>query len=59
MTKRFMVRKVFINKKNKQLTVPLSRKEIKKRHPTLRFDEDLFVKLEFLRRKKDGNRSRT
>ena len=59
MTKRFMVRKVFINKKNKQLTVPLSRKEIKKRHPTLRFDEDLFVKLEFLRRKKHGHGGRS
>jgi hypothetical protein len=57
MAKRFMVRKVFINKKNKQLTVPLSKKEIKKRHPTIKFDENLFVRLEFLRRKKDGNRS--
>lgn len=59
MAKKFMIRKVHINSKNKQLTVPLSRKEIKIKEPTLKFDEDLFVKLEFLRRKKNGNRSRT
>ena len=59
MAKRFMVRKVFINKKNKQLTVPLSKKEIKKKHPTIRFDENLFVRIELLRRRKDGNRSRS
>ncbi len=55
MAKRFMVRKVFINKKNKQLTVPLSRKEIKKINPTIKFNKNLFVRLEIFRGKKDGN----
>lgn len=39
-------RKVFVNKRNKQLSVPLSRKQIKKINPTIRFNEDLFVSLE-------------
>jgi hypothetical protein len=56
MTKKSMVRKVFVNKKNKQLTVPLSRKEIKKIDPTIRFSDNLFAKIEIFRRK-NGNRS--
>ena len=47
-----MIRKVFINKKNKQLTVPLSEKQIKKINPTIKFGEDLFVKLIIFNKKK-------
>lgn len=47
-----MVRKVFVNKKNKQLTVPLSKKEIKKFNPSIKFDENLFVSLEIFNKKK-------
>ncbi len=47
-----ITRKVFMNKKNKQLSVPLSKKEIRAVDPTIRFDDDLFVKLEIFRKKR-------
>lgn len=47
-----MERKVFINKKNRQLTVPLSRKEIKKINPSIKFGDNLFVKLIIFNKKK-------
>ena len=40
-----IIRKVFVNKRNKQLTVPLSKKEIRKLNPNIKFGEDLFVEL--------------
>ncbi len=52
MSKKTIERKVFINKRNKQLTVPLSRKEIKKINPTIKFGDDLFVKLTIFNKKK-------
>ena len=52
MADRIMVRKVFVNKKNKQLTVPLSRKEIKKIDPTIKFSDNLFVKITIFNKKK-------
>ncbi len=45
MAKKSMVRKVFVNKKTKQLSVSLSKKELKARSPSIKFDEDLFVSL--------------
>ncbi len=47
-----MVRRVFINKKNKQLNVSLSRKEIKAVNPTIKFSDNLFVKLTIFSKKK-------
>jgi hypothetical protein len=47
-----IIRKVFVNKKNKQLTVPLSKKEIKKMNPTIKFDADLFVSLKIFQKRK-------
>jgi len=52
MGKKKIVRKVFVNKKNKQLTVPLSKKQIKKLNPGIKFDEKLFVRLEIFNKKK-------
>lgn len=52
MAKKSMERKVFINKKNRQLTVTLSRKEIKKINPTIKFGENLFVNLDIFNKKK-------
>ena len=52
MAKKTIIRKVFINKRNKQLTVPLSRKQIKKINPTIKFSDDLFVKLIIFNKKK-------
>ena len=51
MVKKTMIRKVFVNKKNKQHTVTLSKKEIKKLHPTIKFGEELFVKLELIKKR--------
>ncbi len=48
-----MVRKVFINKKNKQLSVPLSKKQIKAVDPTIKFSDDLFVQLIIFNKKKE------
>lgn len=44
--------KVIINKKTGQLMIFPSKKKIRAAQPTLKFGEDLFVKLEFIRRKK-------
>lgn len=54
MSKKIIKRRIFINKKNKQMTVTLSKKEIRKIYPTIKFNEDLFVRLEVIRRK-DGD----
>ena len=51
-----LVRKVFINKRNNQMSVPLSRKEIKLMDPTIKFSDKLFVELSFIKRRKDGLR---
>ncbi len=52
MAHKTIIRKVFINKRNKQLTVPLSKKEIKKINPKIKFSENLFVKLIIFNKKK-------
>ncbi|KKK41763.1 hypothetical protein LCGC14_2518150 [marine sediment metagenome] len=56
-----IIRKVFINKRNKQLTVPLSKKELKKIDPTIKFDKDLFVELSIFKKKgmKGGGKWKT
>ncbi len=52
MVKKTMIRKVFINKKNNQLNVSLSRKQIKAIAPTIKFSDNLFVKLTIFNKKK-------
>ena len=53
MHKKTMIRKVFINKKNNQPTITLSRKELKRIDPAiLKFNEDVFVKLSIFRKSK-------
>ena len=52
MAKKFVVRKVFINKKTKQLSITIPKKEFKKLDPTIKFGEDLFIKLTIAKRKK-------
>ncbi len=47
-----IVRKVFVNKRNKQLSVPLSKKEIKSVEPSIKFSEDLFVEIKLIKKKK-------
>ena len=47
-----MERKVFVNKKNKQLSVSLSKKEIKAINPTIKFGKNLFVRLEVFNKEK-------
>jgi hypothetical protein len=47
-----IVRKVFVNKKNKQLSVPLSKKQIKAVEPSIKFSDELFVRLEIFKKKK-------
>ena len=52
MPNKSMIRKVFVNKKTKQASVTLSKKEIKKIDPTIKFGDKLFVKLEIFKEKK-------
>lgn len=52
MSNKTIIRKVFVNKNNKQLTVPLSKKQIKAVDPTIKFNEDLFVELKILKGRK-------
>ena len=49
-----IIRKVFVNKCNKQLTVLLSKKELKKIDPNIKFGDDLFVELSIFKNKKKG-----
>ena len=49
-----ITRKVFVNKKNKQLNVPLSKKQIKIFNPGIKFNEELFVELKIFNKKKEG-----
>ena len=49
-----IIRKVFINSRNKQLTITLSKKEIRKVFPTIKFSDELFAKLKILKGKKNG-----
>lgn len=46
-----IVRKVFVNKKNKQFSVTLSKKQLKAVDPTIKFGENLFVEIKILKRK--------
>ena len=47
-----IVRKVIMNKRNKQLSVTISKKQLKATNIDLKFGENLFVQLEFLKEKK-------
>lgn len=47
-----LVRKLYVNKKNKQLSVSIPKKEFKKIDPTIKFGEDLFVEIKLLGGKK-------
>jgi len=46
-----IVRKVFVNKKTKQFSVTLSKKQLKAADPTIKFGENLFVEIKLLRGK--------
>ena len=47
-----LVRKIFMNKNTKQLSVTIPKKQIKATNPTIKFDENLFVRLEVFNKKK-------
>ena len=47
-----IIRKVFLNKKNKQLMVTLPKKEMRANDPTIKFNEELFVELRIFKRRK-------
>ena len=47
-----IIRKVFMNKNNKQWTVTLPKKKMKSLDPTIKFGEDLFVEIKVVRRMK-------
>ena len=51
MTKKSVIRKVNFNKKTKQGSVTLPKKELKKLNPNLKFGEHLFVRLEIFKKK--------
>ncbi len=47
-----IVKKVFVNKRTKQLSVTIPKKKLKAMDPSIKFGEDLFVELRILKRKK-------
>jgi len=47
-----IVKKVFINKRTKQLSVSIPKKKLKKLDPTIKFNEDLFVEIKLIRKKR-------
>lgn len=47
-----VTRKVFVNKRTKQLSVTIPKKQLKKMDPDLKFGEELFVELRILKRKR-------
>lgn len=49
--RKVIIRKVFINKKNKQGTVTLPKKQLKAMDPTIKFNKDLFVELRIMKKK--------
>ncbi len=49
-----IIRKVYINKRNKQLNISLPKKQLKLLDPTIKFGDDLFVELRVFRRKPSG-----
>ncbi len=50
-----IIRRVFVNKKNKQLSVSLSKKQLKASNPNIKFNEDLFVELKILKKPRTKN----
>lgn len=40
-----IIRKAFLNKRNKQLVVTIPKKQMKANNPHIKFGEDLFVEL--------------
>ena len=46
-----IIRRVFLNKKNKQLMVTLPKKVIKAMDPSVKFGKDLFVELKIIKKK--------
>lgn len=49
-----IIRKVFVNKNNKQLSVSIPKKEFRKIYPTIKFEKDLFVSLNIFKKDKNG-----
>ncbi len=49
---RKIIKKASVNKRTKQLSVIIPKKEIKKLNPTIKFGKDLFVKLEVFNKRK-------
>ena len=47
--------KAFVNKNNKQVSIIIPKKKLKKMNSDLKFNEDLFVELKIFNKKKDGN----
>jgi len=45
-----IIRKAAINKRTKQLSVTIPKKELKATNPKLKFNEDIFVELRIVRR---------
>lgn len=56
-SKKYIKRKVFLNKKNNQLSVSIPKKKLKKLYPSIKFGEDLFVELRVIKGSdNDGNK---
>lgn len=52
MSEKKIIKKAFVNKRNKQLSITLSKKQMKKINPSIKFGENLFVELKVFNKKK-------
>lgn len=48
--------KPFVNKRTKQLSITIPKRKIKASNPTIRFDEDLFVRFEIFNKKRSDKK---
>jgi len=53
---KIIIKNFFKNKKNKQISFVIPKKKLKAIDPSLKFNEDLFVELDFKNGKKGGKK---
>lgn len=52
MSKHIIVRRLFLNKRTKQLTATIPKKQIKALDPTIKFSDELFVELRVFKKRR-------
>ena len=53
-----IIKRMFLNKRTKQLSVTIPKKEFKAMNPSLKFSDELFVELKIVKKKKKKRRKK-